>query len=774
MSKIILILTFFSFLQLSNAQMHYSKAKVFLNGHYIEQIAKLGIDIDHGIHAKQKFLINDFTADEIKQIENAGFEVEILIDDVVTYYRDQKAKRNLAAAARNANCTSSTINYESPSNYAFGSMGGFQTYSEMLASLENMATLYPDIITVKKPVENIQTENGNSIYWIKVSDNPNMDEDEDEILYTALHHAREPASLSQMIYFLWYLLENYKNDEEIKFIIDNTEMYFMPCINPDGYLYNEQIEPEGGGLWRKNRSIEDGRIRGVDLNRNYGFEWGFDNTGSSPNPGSDTYRGQSAFSEPETQAVKIFCEAHDFKIALNYHSYGDLLIHPWGFVDGPTEVDSIFKAMGNVMTEENDYFVGTGIETVGYTVNGDSDDWMYGEATTKNQIFSLTPEIGPNNFGFWPAKSEIEDINKSSLRQNINAARLLLTYIQVSSKDVNNLISNRSGTLSLDIENVGLKKKEVTISVETKDASQLTNSSPIEVIALANLENKIFEFDYVLSETVNIGDTIEFLANIDYGTFVESFSFQKIYFEDALSIIFSESGDDLNIWDGDQWGLSTNEKISAPSSITDSPNGPYARNENKTITLNQEIDLTGKEKAYLNFWAKWELEKSFDYVQIRIATEGGEFLPLCGLHTNLGSIFQDENQPLYDGTNDWVEEYIDISEFADQKVKFQFVLISDQFEHQDGFYFDDFKVLAVDKNTTSNSDLKLPENYFNIFPNPAQDNIQISFLENNNASPNEISISNAFGQIVYRSMETRAKADIDLNNWISGIYFVRI
>jgi hypothetical protein len=340
--------------------------------------------------------------------------------------------------------------------------------------------------------------------------------------------------------------------------------------------------------------------------------------------------------------------------------------------------------------------------------------------------------------------------------------------------DVNNLISSRNGTLNLDFENVGLKNEEVTISFETKDPTQLTNIIPNQSLALTNLESKTIDFDYVLSETVNIGDTVEFMANINYGTFIESFSFKKIYFEDALSILFSESGDDLSIWDGDQWGLSTNEKISAPSSITDSPNGPYGRNENKSISLNQEIDLTGKEKVYLNYWAKWELEKSFDYVQIQIASEGGEFLPLCGLHTNLGSIFQDENQPLYDGTSDWVEEYIDISEFTDQKVKFRFIFLSDQFEHQDGFYFDDFKILAVDKNTTSNSDLKLPENYFNIFPNPAKDNIQISFLENNNASPNEITISNAFGQIVYRSKETRAKADIDLNNWNSGIYFVRI
>ena len=115
---------------------------------------------------------------------------------------------------------------------------------------------------------------------MKISDNPNTDEPEPEVLYTALHHAREPESLSQLIYYMWYVLENYATDPEVQALVDNTEMYFAPCINPDGYLYNEQTDPNGGGLWRKNRRDNlDGEF-GVDLNRNYDFSWGYDDTGS--------------------------------------------------------------------------------------------------------------------------------------------------------------------------------------------------------------------------------------------------------------------------------------------------------------------------------------------------------------------------------------------------------------------------------------------------------------------------------------------------------------
>jgi hypothetical protein len=88
-------------------------------------------------------------------------------------------------------------------------------------------------------------------------------------------------------------------------------------INPDGYVYNETIAPNGGGMHRKNRrdtGCGDGTQRGIDLNRNYGYEWGADNSGSSPNPCSSTFRGDSAFSEPETQAVRDFILATNFQM----------------------------------------------------------------------------------------------------------------------------------------------------------------------------------------------------------------------------------------------------------------------------------------------------------------------------------------------------------------------------------------------------------------------------------------------------------------------------
>ena len=96
--------------------------------------------------------------------------------------------------------------------------------------------------------------------------------------------------------------------------------------------YNRSTNPSGGGMWRKNRRNNGDGTYGVDLNRNFGFAWGYDNLGSSPTPGSETYRGPSAFSEPESQAVRDLALLKNYKTHFNLHSYQNAFLYPWGSV----------------------------------------------------------------------------------------------------------------------------------------------------------------------------------------------------------------------------------------------------------------------------------------------------------------------------------------------------------------------------------------------------------------------------------------------------------
>ncbi|MBB1489712.1 hypothetical protein H4O21_24185, partial [Oceanospirillum sp. D5] len=139
---------------------------------------------------------------------------------------------------------------------------------------------------------------GQTVYYVRISDNPDIDEAaEPETLITGMIHAREVNSLMNIMYFMWYILENYDSDPFIKNIVDNQELYFVPIINPDGLRWNEVIAPNGGGLQRKNlrpgvadngSTSTSNNVRGIDLNRNFNYYWGFDNSGSSPTQSSNT------------------------------------------------------------------------------------------------------------------------------------------------------------------------------------------------------------------------------------------------------------------------------------------------------------------------------------------------------------------------------------------------------------------------------------------------------------------------------------------------------
>jgi len=285
---LISLLTVFSFCLSAQNSTQYSLVSVlFEDGKTIEELSSLGVEVDHGTYVPNQFLQNYFSKKELEKIHAAGFQTKILIEDWNQHFRN-KTVQNRRVACEGA---SSTVKeYEIPENFRLGDYGGgYYTYQDMLDILAEMKAKFPNLITEAKPIGNFLTHDDNPILWLRLSNNAEVDENEPEILYTALHHAREPMSMTQLIFFIWYALENYEKEEWVTYMLNNTELYFVPCLNPDGYLYNEFTNPEGGGLWRKNRrDNQDGEF-GVDLNRNYAYEWGFDDVGSSPSTDSDTY-----------------------------------------------------------------------------------------------------------------------------------------------------------------------------------------------------------------------------------------------------------------------------------------------------------------------------------------------------------------------------------------------------------------------------------------------------------------------------------------------------
>ena len=351
----------------------------------LNTISSIGVPLDHATGKKGIYL--DIVIEETQTFEliSRGLDIEVLTSDMTEYYR----ARNVPSAER---------------NFPLGSMQGNYTWDELNNRFDELQSSYPNIISERLIIG--ESLEGRDIWAFKISDNPNNDEDESEVLYTALTHAREPLGMMNLFYFIQMIGEGYGLDTELTYLVNNREMWFVPVVNPDGYIYNESIQPDGGGMHRKNRrdtNCGNGTSRGVDLNRNYGYGWGANDTGSSPDPCSTTYRGDGAFSEPETQVIRDFILNHDFKNVLHYHSYSNVYIHAFGDASLPDEPDlTTLRDIGNEMATFNGYTVGTGYDVIGYTVNGDAVDWTFGE----QNIISYTPEVGSSSQGFWPSEND--------------------------------------------------------------------------------------------------------------------------------------------------------------------------------------------------------------------------------------------------------------------------------------------------------------------------------------------------------------------------------
>ncbi len=282
-------------------------------------------------------------------------------------------------------------------------MGGYLTLSEIYAHVDSVIALHRSIMTDRISIGT--TIEGRDLWAFKISDNPDVEEDEPEVLYTAAIHAREVITPLILLNYVDSLVTLYGSNPEITDLVNNRQLWFIIPVNPDGYYRNQVTNPGGGGMWRKNRRNNGDGTYGVDLNRNYGYEWGFDDDGSSPITSDETYRGTGPFSEPETQAVRDFISAHNFVITLYFHSYSNLILWPWGYDQIYTPDDDIFSIMGDSLTSYNGY---TPEASWGlYVTNGSSDDWGYGEQTTKNKNLAFTIESGNSSDGFWPPLSRI-------------------------------------------------------------------------------------------------------------------------------------------------------------------------------------------------------------------------------------------------------------------------------------------------------------------------------------------------------------------------------
>ncbi|MEX1368679.1 MAG: M14 family metallopeptidase [Nannocystaceae bacterium] len=250
-------------------------------------------------------------------------------------------------------------------------------------------------------------------------------------------HARELATAELVTRFAEQMVQDYGTDPDVTWLLDNYELHVVPQVNPDGRKIAEQ-----GYTQRKNRNVDLGACSdpptsssqyGVDLNRNSSFGWG--GAGTSTNPCNLTYRGTSAASEPEVQALQtymssIFADQRGPNITdaappdtegvmISVHSYSELVLYPFSYAATSAPNLEGLRTLGRKFGFHNGYEVCQGPLCL-YAASGGTDDWAYGELG----VAGFTFEIGTSFFqDCGTFESTIVPDNLAALRDAFKAAR---------------------------------------------------------------------------------------------------------------------------------------------------------------------------------------------------------------------------------------------------------------------------------------------------------------------------------------------------------------
>ena len=312
--KIVLIFTLFSAFPISVIT-ETRKVKIEIESHdevYI--LHNMGISIEN---LRENYVETYLSLDEIVRLRDAGYEVKEVIPEKII-------------------------------------QEGYHNYDEVEAYLDSMHTLYPYLTRKDTIGYSVQEKN---ISAFLVTYYPDSEEAEPEIKFGATIHGNEPVGTELCLNLISYLLDNYDTDDSIAWLVNNTEIWFVPMLNPDG---------RQDGIRRN--------ANGIDLNRNY------------PVPDGSIDEDMTYDWEPETEAMINFCCEHNFVISTMFHGGALVVNYQWDYSPAPAPDSGVIQLIalgysrrnGRMCTEglPGSYY-GTIDGYYWYPVSGSLQDWAY-------------------------------------------------------------------------------------------------------------------------------------------------------------------------------------------------------------------------------------------------------------------------------------------------------------------------------------------------------------------------------------------------------------
>lgn len=300
------------------ARLDLVRIEIF-NSEQIKVLDNLGVIINQ---VRDNYCIAELTPDKINKLKKLGYHITILQENISGVYYN---------------------NFFTESE-----KGRYLTYTEFIDTMRVIAT---NNSTICKLETLGISHHGRLILGLKISDNPQIDEDEPAIYFDGAIHGDEKIAWAVGFELIKYIMNSYGFDPYINYLVANREIWIVPMLNPDGYVASSRYNG-----------------RSVDLNRNFGWMWG-----------NEAYCGTDVFSENEATAFYNLFVKQPFVIYTSYHAGTIYISNPWSYTthDSIPEKFLTWHLAQGYSSRYNNYPYGQG--SIGmYPINGSSKDYTYG------------------------------------------------------------------------------------------------------------------------------------------------------------------------------------------------------------------------------------------------------------------------------------------------------------------------------------------------------------------------------------------------------------
>lgn len=637
--------------------------------------------------------------EDVKKLNNLNFSIDYVNADtqtIIVYVPNEIELNRLIASGFDAEPMPDLAKQyadalEQETMHSSDPLRAYYTYTEYITFMQNTAAQYP---TLCQLVQFGTTVQDRPLYFMKISDNVTIQENEPEFRYVSSMHGDEVVGYDLMIRLINLLVTQYNTDPRTTEIVNNTEVWICPMLNPDGYVAHSRYNANGS-----------------DLNRNF------------PLPvGSEHPDGMAT--QPETSAVMNHGDQHSFNLSANFHGGALVANYPWDYIYPLTPDNNLFVQLAlsysihnTAMYNSTEFDQGITNGADWYIAPGTLQDWVY----AFNGCFDITIEVSNIK---WPSSSTLD----SYWAQNQES---ILTFLEFARKGVYGTVTNAQGqplnaTIDIDASGIDIKTdpdvgdyhrillpgnynlavyadgyQSASANVVVTEGNAVVQNFVLQPVVMtsftgtvintsgeviSNAQVTLVSGPAVLQTSTDTMGAFSF-TSIPAGSYNLSVTasgsgcFNRVYSLSAdnnkqiivLSppLVYDNFSNGLGIWTAQSpWSV---YNLNGNPVLTDSPSGNYANNLSLSARLTNPISLSGVSNPMLTFDLKYALENGYDYLYVEISENNSNWTNLA---TFTGSISNMQNYSYALSAYTWQNLYL------------RFRLSTDSAVNADGVYID--------------------------------------------------------------------------------------